>query len=206
MVLLDRDSHRIHRFGSWRFIPSSIDCVCVLEIPVPCKRTLQGIRSNRLELRDMKKKTFKKFRSSSDDKKLEEYNSYRPDYRYVITYYRLDSRHAFTTHITGMLVTCHHHPHFAPGMCFYFWSPANAIHTQRSAGFCNLIAVFYVLVHPTFANLWQSCRIAALLFISFLVFLFRSITFYCKCSAFTGPFSSSILSTSTLSTCHLPVW
>ena len=87
MVLLDRDLHRIHRFGSWCVTPSTIDCVCVLEIPVPCKCALQEI-GNRLELRDMKKNTFKKFRSSLDDKKLEEYNSYRPGYRYVITYYR----------------------------------------------------------------------------------------------------------------------
>ena len=40
--------------------------------------------------------------------------------------------------------------------------------------FCSLVAIFYDLAHPTFANLWQSCHIPALLSISFSVFLFLS--------------------------------
>ena len=77
---------------------------------------------------------------------------------------------------------------------FYFWSPAQAPHMQGSAGFCSLVAIFHDLRHPTFANLWQSCDILVLLFTSFSVFLFLSLQ-TSKSSAFTGPLSSSILST-----------
>ena len=58
--------------------------------------------------------------------------------------------------------------------CFYSRSPANVPHPQGSAGFRSLVAIFYDLVHPTFANLCQSCHIPVLLSISFSVFLFLS--------------------------------
>ena len=64
---------------------------------------------------------------------------------------------------------------------------------QWSDGFCSLVAIFYDLVHLTFANLWQSCQISTLLSISFRSSFFVAPTF--KCSAFTGLLSSSILST-----------
>ena len=54
--------------------------------------------------------------------------------------------------------------------------------------------IFHDLVNPIFANLWQSCHIPALLSISFSVYLFFVIL-TSKCSVFTRPPSSSILST-----------
>ena len=56
----------------------------------------------------------------------------------------------------------------------FFCSSADAYRTQGSAGFCSLVAIFHDLVHPTFANVWQSCHIPALLPIFFSVFLFLS--------------------------------
>ena len=52
---------------------------------------------------------------------------------------------------------------------FYFWSPAEVPRMQGSAGFCSLVAIFFSL--PFFVPLTS------------------------KSSAFTGPLSSSILST-----------
>ena len=75
-------------------------------------------------------------------------------------------------------------------MCFLLFTEPK----QDRADFCSLTAIFHDLVHLTLANLWQIRHIPALLSISFLAFLF----FYqstSKCSAFTGPLSSSILST-----------
>ena len=85
----------------------------------------------------------------------------------------------------------YNHHHFAPRMFFLlFLKPANVPRLQGSAGCCSLVVIFRDLEHPTFANLWQSCHIPALLSISFLVF-FVSSTF--NCSAFTNlslhPFS-----------------
>ena len=57
---------------------------------------------------------------------------------------------------------------------FYFWSPAEVPRMQGSAGFYSLVAIFHDVEHPTFANLWQSCLILALLSTSFSVFLFLS--------------------------------
>ena len=76
---------------------------------------------------------------------------------------------------------------------FCFWSPAEVPRMQGSAGFCSLVAIFHDLEHQTFANLWQSCQILVLLCTSFSVFFFVPST--SKSSAFTGPLSSSILST-----------
>ena len=70
-----------------------------------------------------------------------------------------------------------HYHHFAPEMCFLlFLEPSRGSRTQGWAGFCSLVAIFHDLVHPTFANLWQSCHIQVLLSTSFLVFqkLFQS--------------------------------
>ena len=74
---------------------------------------------------------------------------------------------------------------------FYFWNAADVPHTQGSAGFCSLVAIFRD-VYPTFANYWQSCHIPALTSISLSAFFVPS---PCNCSAFTGTLSSSILYT-----------
>ena len=52
---------------------------------------------------------------------------------------------------------------------FYSWSPADVSRTQGSAGFCSLVAIFYDLVLPTFANLCNH-----VLFQHFFPSLFRS--------------------------------
>ena len=68
-----------------------------------------------------------------------------------------------------------HHHHFAPGMCFLlFLEPSRGSLHAGAAGFCSLVAIFHDLVHPTFANIWQSCHILVLLSTSFSVFLFLS--------------------------------
>ena len=78
---------------------------------------------------------------------------------------------------------------------FYLSSSADVPRTQGSQ-FCCVVAMFHDLVHPTFANLWQSCHILALLSISFSVFLFL---FYHLPSVvslldpFLHPFSSTCL-------------
>ena len=68
-----------------------------------------------------------------------------------------------------------HHRHFAPEISFLlFLEPNRCSPHAGSASYCRLVAIFHDLVHPTFANLWQSCHIPALLSISFSVFLFFS--------------------------------
>ena len=75
---------------------------------------------------------------------------------------------------------------------FYFWSPAEVPRMQGSAGFCSLVAIFHDLEHPTFTNLWQSCHILVLPLLFRCSFFVSSTS---KSSDFTGPLSSSILST-----------
>ena len=74
----------------------------------------------------------------------------------------------------GHRYTGNHH-YFVPGMCFLpFLEPSRCFPHAGVSRFCSLVAMFHDLVHPTFANLWQSCHIPALLSISFSVFLFLS--------------------------------
>ena len=83
---------------------------------------------------------------------------------------------------------------------FYFWSPTDAFRMQGSGSFCSLVASFHDLVHLAFANLWQSCHNPALLSTFFGLFFVRSTS---KCSAFTEPLFSSILSTSLFTSSHI---
>ena len=84
---------------------------------------------------------------------------------------------------------------------FYSWSPTDVFRMQGSGSYCSLVASFHDLVHPVFANLWQLCHIPALLSTSFLFLFFVRLT--SKCSAFTEPFFSSILSTSLFSSIYV---
>ena len=83
-------------------------------------------------------------------------------------------------------------------MCFLlFLEPSRCSSHAGVSRFLQLSChMFHDLVHPIFANLWQSCHILALFSISFSVFVFlshqliRVVPLLC-----TGPLSSSILST-----------
>ena len=85
----------------------------------------------------------------------------------VVDRWQLDSKIAKVLSLSpggGNLVNKDHRRHFVPGMCFLvFLEPSRySLH----AGVRRLLQpsrIFHDLVHPFFANLWQSCHIPALL-------------------------------------------
>ena len=105
--------------------------------------------------------------------------------RHVIHVGRVVCENLMKNRFRFKLEKFYHHRYFALGVCILFLKPSDF---PARIGFCSQVAIFHGLAHPTFANL-----LAIMLRYS-TSFLFRLFSYppIFKCSACTGPLSSSL--------------